>query len=682
MAIVLVCSICLCSVSVTPVAGADIDHEHPDDIDGDSDIAQVKQWLGDQMGEAHVDCTEGITVGNIDLCAELDSGNYSSLLDRYEEIDVGAADGDGGGPATEQFNETRHDQQQLADLRAEFDETRREYEAARRAGNEAEARARARELQRLADRIDAVGGDVAQGLIALDQFTSLDLTTAAVDINETVDETQTVQQTVENETFTDTRLTATANDTVATFAEPTPVFGRLVTENGTTLSDARLVIDDGTQTFETRTNETGAYRLPYRPVRTDRGDTNLSVTYRPASTAPYLGSESSASVTVAGTNATLQSVAAPEQVAFVTPATITGRVHAGGQPIPDVTVAVSLDGQRLTTARTGADGEFTVSTALPPTVSTGSATLVVRAGAAGSAIPPTRRTRTVTVAETPMTLEGEATLVDGQLRVVGQLRPTAESDREIGTRPLAFAFGTETRSGTTDADGSFSFTTSVDAAPETVTVSYDENGTNLAATERQLTVRNDTAAQASGQAQGTAPWTWKAVSAFLQQNPLRAGAIGLSAVAALAGIGALGRQLIGSPQRTTRAPSREPGASAERSEGDPPTATEADSDATTEQLLESARERLESDPDGAVRTSYAAVRTAVPASGTETQTHREFYREHRTAVDDPAADSLDRLTSIFEQAAFAPTAVSRDEAAAAVDAAARILEVGPEPTGK
>jgi hypothetical protein len=668
-------------VSVTPVAGADIDHEHPDDIDENSDIKQVKQWLGDQMGEAHVNCTEGITVGNIDLCAELESGNYSSLLDRYGAIDVGTTDADGD-PATEQFNETRHDQQQLADLRAEFDETRREYEAARRAGNEAEARARARELQRLADRIDAVGGDVAQELIALDQFTSLDLTAAAVDINETVEETQTVRQTVENETFTETRLTATANDTVATFAEPTPVFGRLVTENGTTLSNARIVIDDGTQTFETRTNETGAYRLPYRPVRTDRGDTNLSVTYQPASTAPYLGSEASASVTVAGTNATLQSVSAPNQVEFVTPSLITGGVRAAGRPVPNVTVAVSLDGQRLTTARTGADGEFTVSTALPPTVPTGSAAFLVRAGAAGSAIPPTRQTRTVIVTETSMTLEGEAILVDEQLRIEGQLRPTAESDREIGTRPLAFAFGTETRSATTDADGSFSFTTSVDAAPETVTVSYNENGTNLAATERQLAVRNETAAQVSGQTQGTAPWSWNAVSTFLQQNPLRAGAIALSAVAALAGIGALGRQLIGPPEWANRAPGPESGASTERPDDDLLTETEAGSGATTEQLLASARERLESDPDGAVRTSYAAVRAAVPRSGTETQTHREFYREHRKAVDDPAADSLDRLTSIFERAAFAPTAVSRDEAATAVDAAARILESGPEPTGE
>jgi hypothetical protein len=92
----------------------------------------------------------------------------------------------------------------------------------------------------------------------------------------------------------------------------------------------------------------------------------------------------------------------------------------------------------------------------------------------------------------------------------------------------------------------------------------------------------------------------------------------------------------------------------------------------TEQLLTTARERLESDPDGAVRMSYAAVRAALPTD--ETRTHREFSQAYRPTLNDRAADSLNRLTDAFEAAAFAPTPIDDTQATAAVDAATRVLE--------
>jgi cell fate (sporulation/competence/biofilm development) regulator YlbF (YheA/YmcA/DUF963 family) len=609
------------------------------------------------MGTAHIDCASDLPAGGEDLCAELESGNYSSLLERYEAIEAETS----GGNTAVKFNETRRDQLALAALRAEFEATRRDYELARRAGNEDEAREQARKLQRLADQIEALGGEVNRDFAVLEDEASLDFTAAASDINETIEEVQTVRRTAENETFTGTRLTATANGT-ATFEEPVTVSGRLRSENQTNLSEARIVIDDGAQTFETRTNETGFYRLPYRPVRTERGETTLTVSYRPATQAPYLGSNASANVTIGGTTATFRSVFVPQRVSFVTNSSVSGVVQAAGEPVSDAPVTVTIAGQRLATGRTSADGSFIFSVDVPPTIANGPTALHVRAGASNTALRPTRETTAVIVDETAMQLGGEATVVDEQLRVTGQLRPATESDREIGSRPLELTYSTETRTVRTAVDGNFTFATTVNATPETVTISYTENGTNLAGAKRELAVTDDTPAQETS--------LWETISTSLRGSPLQAGGIAMLVVFVFGWL--LARRWRGTADQGAQ-PSDSELPDETFPEDDPSsTAFVDDPNGTTEQLLETAREQLEADPDSAVQMSYAAVRAAVPTE--EPRTHREFYRDYRTNLDDTAVDSLERLTSAFEHAAFAPTAVSHEQATAAVDAARRILE--------
>jgi hypothetical protein len=651
------------------VAAQDIDHENPDEIDTDGDLEQLRSWFGTRVGEMHVDCAEGIEVGDFDACEDLDSDEYDSLIDRYVTVE---GDLEGDAQQAERFNETSDKQREYAELRAEFEETYEAYQAARAAGNEEEALALARELQRLAERIEALGGELEVTFRELDDSSGADLTRASEAINRSTADTRTVTLAVESETFTETRVTASANRT-ASFDAPAQVTGRVVDTNGSAITGGRVVVSDGSQTIATTTDETGRYAVSYRPVATDRGATTLEVSYRPATADPYLGSATTAETTVRETNGSLVVDTVPATLRFADQQTVVGRVMVRGTGVEGVPVGISVDGVSVTTTQTDASGRFETDWQLPVTVPPGETTLTVRASRDGAAIRPIAFTPTVSVEETPTELQATASVEAGALLVSGRL--TAAADRAVGSRPLSIRAGETSQTITTDSDGRFTvrLQSDTDGFPETVQLRYEEPESNLEAATAEPTVDRNLGAAASGATQ------LRTLVGSIIDSPIAWGTVFVLFVFVVLGArrqswfdiqDRIEETAAGADDDDPASDSKAPPGGSESE-----TATEvsgSDRHPSMRTLLETARKQVETDPEAAIRTSYAAVRGAFPA-GTG-QTHREFYRDRAQQLDTETARALEELTDQFEYAAFAETAVDPKQAGAALEAATQCLD--------
>lgn len=647
----LVGGLCLLVLLSAPALADDVQHEHPDEADGNDDLEGVERWLGDRMGEIHADCADGIGIESFDACEDLDE-EYTDLLRRYATVENDLEDGPDAETAT-RYNETRAQQREYAALKAEFETTYDEYEAARAAGNDAEARSSARELLRLADRLEELGGEIEGDFVELDNTTTADLTAASRSINESTNEVRTVAFEAETESFEAAEIDAAVGD-AASFADPQTVSGRVTAENGAGIADAEIVLTDGAQSFATTTTENGSYELSYRPTRTRVGATDLTVRYRPAQGDPYLGAETTETTEVRATDSALRIENSSSDVAFGDRLVVTGAVRAGNASVPDVDVALYADSERLTTTRTDADGSFRAVTRVPATLATGTRTLDVRASEPDRAIRQSVASIEPTVSETATELEITAASTDGEIDVSGRLRSDAETP--VGTRPISVQIGDETDEIRTDPDGRYRLATEHASEPETVTATYNETGTNLA--RSQATVEYESADAASS----------SPADRFL--STARNSALGI----VLAGIVVTVALLVA----IYRSRSRD-ATDARSGSSQPVPSTESDaavSDGSTESSVESrldiARRKLRTDPQATVYASYAAVRALFDAS--DDQTHWELYEQQRPTEDDRTDDAFYTLTETFERAAFAADDVDAAQAESALRAAERYLD--------
>lgn len=660
---------CLSGVTVGGVTAQEIEHEHPDDASTESDLEGVQRWLGDRIDDVHVDCAEGISIGNFDACEDLDSEEYESLLDRYATVE-GETEGDS--TTAEQVNETRNTQREYAKLREEFDETFEEYEAAREAGNDAEARARARELQELADRIEELGGELEVTFRELDSTSELELTNAAESINRSTEEVRVVRITVETETFTETRINATVSNATASFADPTVVSGRLVDHNGTAIENGTVALYDGTDTYHARTDENGTYAVAYRPVRTPQGEADLTVEYRPETGEPYLSSTATTNVTVTGTDASLQTETVPATLSFENRSIVAGTVTATGEPVEGVEVTIFVDRRELTSTRTSENGTFRTGVELPPTVPSGDAELRVGVSNAGYAIEPVTWSTPVEIEETPTELDGMVTDTDDSITLSGRLTTTGE--REVGNRPLTVRLDEDIHTIQTEADGRYSAKFERETPPETVVVQYDESASNLAPAEWERTLGED----AGPRSALLSPL--QSIGQLFADSPLLAGG---GAIVLVGGV-AVGAATLRSRRRSGL--QSEDGAkdSIEVSDTTAESGPSAPTHIVATDLIDLAKERADSNPELAVRTSYAAVRSVLTPDGDGARTHRELYRQHARELDEPRSSALLELTNVFERATFANAEVRVEHAETALAAAERYLlsdsDLEPTPT--
>jgi hypothetical protein len=638
-------------------------HEHPDEMDDNADLASVERWLGGNMGKIHVDCTEGINVGNFDACEDLDE-EYKSHLDRYVTV-AGDVGGDETEERAERFNETRRQQAKLAELMQAFNQTYDDYRDARTAGNETRAQEKARELRRLADRIRELGGEVAVNFRELDGSVGADLDAAATKTQESTREVVLLTNSIEQETFEPTRITVSI-DEVATFREPATVTGTVRNATGTSLSNATVTVSDSTGQTTVETNATGQFQTTYRPVSVETGPRDITVNHVPDDTSEYLSSNVTSTVEVRPVDSLVTITNATNSARFDETITVRGEVRSDEHSVPGVRVTVYAGDEVLTTTRTNEAGIFETTARLPADVPTGERPLSVRASEPGQAISPSRTQTPLRVLSTSTNLSTNAEYTAGSegIRVTGRL--SAGNTSEIGERPLTVSINGEEYNTMTNSNGDYALTVDAAEGQHAIVVRYDESGTNLqsATAETMVEPTEDSAGGVIGASSNDA----NTFFSILRESPILAGVIGL----------ALTVNVIIWPflWYWRRVDSTDDADSVAEEIEDEATVAESVEHDRSRALLAAARDQLERSPKDAVQAGYAAVRAGLSDSSDDTtaaRTHWEFYHSVSDELDGDRASALQSVTEAFEQATFAPGGIDSSRAATMLDEVERCL---------
>lgn len=645
-------------------------HEDPGAAGGDGDLAAVRGWLGGRMAVRLESCVVDVGTGATDVCALEDE--YPEWLGKYVDVadDTREETDDRMG---ESFGSASDDAETYAETVASFRETHREYRDAREAGDEARARELARQLQRDGAAVVRTSDDLRGQFRTLEDVGGVDLADGRESLNATeANVTATVEE-VEREQFVPTALAAELRPRTVSFLEPGTVTGRLTAENGSPVADRRIELRVGERVLSTRTDGSGAFSLAYRPTTIPASTESLTVRYRPRNASAYLASETTVPVAVTPVAPDVTVEARPSTVGFGDAVTVSGRVAAGGVGAPGVPVVVALDGRRLGEVRTDASGAFELTGAVGATDGPGSVAVGATMPLSGRALASTDGAATVTV-ETTATALGVDAAADGpaSVAVEGALR-TADG-RAVPDQPVAVRVeGTTVETLRTGGDGAFRGTATVPSSLHSgesptvrVVAAYGGGGTNLGPSNASAVVTLP--AGGAGASGGDGGGVLSRPVGWVPGEPAVWQLLGLVGLAALLALGWVLRQRgfrpggvgapAGRPDDDESAPTPDPSPSA----GEQPTP------------LEAARERLAGDPDGAVLLAYAAVRRALAGAGAPGRSRADTHWEFLAAcaddgLDAAAVDGLTRLTEAYERAAYAPSSVSADAAASALEAA-------------
>ncbi|WP_340099011.1 DUF4129 domain-containing protein [Salinibaculum salinum] len=657
----------------TPSDNETIQHEDPDSANEDGDTDSVRGWLENNLDSRLSESAIQIDQGEYEQGRELLGDSYDDTLGKYVEV-AGETDGGGDDETSEQFQQAKENQRELASDTEEYRETVREYREARQNGNETRARRLARDANRLATSINQTITGLNRTYGTVSNQTGVDVTDT-VQVLEDIERNVTTQQADINEDlFEETNLTVSVRESSVSFVNPARVTGQITLENGTALAQRTVTLQIGGRTVLAQTDTEGRFSARYRPTVVPLGPQNLTVTYLPTNDSVYLASSATIAVDISQTDPDISLDDPPQTVSFGGSVSIAGAVAANGTGGQNVPVSITLDGVRLDTVQTARDGTFTTTVRVPAEVRSGSRTLRARVPLEGRALAPANVTRQVTVepTATSLTLAGE-TQDDDSVRVSGRL--TTQGGTPVANQQITLAVGDE-RLGIvqTGASGQFNETVSIpqairsntEADTATLVASYATTETNLESAQATTAIRIVPLQTGGDSGNNGLSGLWAILA-----NPI-SWAVGLVALA-IAGVALV---------RARRDSDTDDG----QSSGDEPTVVEGGQDepapapGTTEQLLSTARDRLEAgNLDTAVETAYAAVRSQSSAviDIPPGQTHWEWYAAWNTAdLNSETLDALRELTELYEQAAFAPDSIDDERARRALAHANEFLSAG------
>jgi len=657
-------------------------HRDPEETDQNGDLAAVRGQLAGRMGEITVDCSEGIRIGNYDACEEL-NGSYSDALSKYVDVtgrDAGGTENDS--ESAESYRDLQEEQQEFANETQQFRQTYREYREARRNGNTTRARRLARELLELQGSIQRTGTNVSRTSNDIGNQTGVSLVavrqnTAAVTANVT-----NTTNTVVTAVFVPTTVTATreAQGNVSA-SDPLVLTGQVRMANGTTVRNGSVVLATGpgrgsrvVDRTRVTVDESGSYRLTYRPTTIRTGDRTLSVWYRPPATSVYLPANETVDATVEGVRATLSVGETPGSLRYRDRVRAVASVTTdGSEPIDlqGVPLRLHVDGRTLGAARTNATGAAVLESRLPAGIASGDRTLTVAGATRNRAVTvdPVRRSVRVAPTETALDARAVQTAVgERSVRVVGRLQ--ADGQGVPGQELEVRVDGRLVRTIETNATGYYRGTVTVPNAsfPATgseqvgVVVAFDGAGTNLEAARvrQQLTMRSGGTVSSEG--------AFGRAVGFVASNPAVVAAGGILSILLVAGVFVLLRRRDGGETVDDAAV----GAGYSGGSSDDGGTVGGGGhglgvEAVQEALSDGAYAR-------AVLSGYAAVRRGLPVTEGSSVTHWEFYRRASEAgLSEAQLEALRDVTEAFEQVSFAGRAPDESEAASVVEAVRNAL---------
>jgi len=750
----------------TPTENDSIHHENPDEAEEDGDIERVKDWLLGGILERLDESVDNISQGQYDTAEDLLGDETQEYLGKY--IDV-AGDTEGGASGSENddesddteseddesddteseddeskteeektadsINETIDEQENFTRSRQNYSELYRRYLAALDSGDIELARRVARRLANTERLLNRTGRNLTERYLDVENRTGINTEEDREQIDQIVQNVSDIQAEIENTLFRDTRITLGAYTENSSILDPVSVRGQVVVENGSenatgpgneTPVTAGEVVIEGVG-VRTTVNGSGAFTLEHRPVLLARGETTLTVEYRPPAASRYQGSTTAFETTVEGRQPTLEINRTPGSVSYGKTVDVEASLAVGNRSIEGVPVAMSLGGASLGSA-TSTNDTTTISGVVPAGADDGQQELRVALPFSGRALESANATRTVQVEETGTRLAinviqrtgNVTTLSEIRVRVRGQLE-TVDGTPVPGASVRIDIAGGEVGSVQTDASGSFSQIVGIPDGLNTsnatvsrvplnvsnatgrsfaVTASFGAEGTNLARANASETTTvsvlppNDGSNESelftvvSGLLDFGIQWSeW--LNSFgivaLAVVGLFLGALGLDVpwwvllwvVGVVVVFVSLMMYAIVSRARDESETDIADKAGVVGSAGE----TESDSGSAEDEaeltsLIEVALGRLEAGAsDAATEASYDAVRRRLLAGlGVAAGTHWELYRACRTAGwRDEQVAAVRRLTEAYEQAAFAPESLSSDTAREAVATARDLL---------
>jgi hypothetical protein len=640
-------------------------HQNPEEYDGEADDEELESWLSDSLSSQLQDGSVALSEGEYDLARDALGDDYDERLEQYAEVS-GETDGpdDEENDTEEAYRSAAEDQERLADLVEEYEETQAAYEEARNEGDDQRAHELARDLEELYYEIEERSDGLVTSYETIGEETGTDFSESAESVEQTRSDVESDQSSVRDQQFVETELVLETPEEPVSFDDPLVTRGEVQVADGSTVepADVQLLVDgEPVEATAAETDEwwedggENQFEFEYRPTVQELETETLTVQYVPSNESALARSETDLDVQLEQTEPTISNLETTESAAYGDELRIDGEIDVDGVPVDGVPLAVSIDGEHLGTLN-ATDGSFGGTGELPANVSAGEGAVEVSLPFEDQALASTSAESPISIDETDTELEMEATAIgEDRFAIDGQFAG-ADGDgfdnESIEVRVDGTAVGTVT----TGPDGEFNETV---AFPETtddevsVTATYEGAGTNLAAAESETTV----AVPGGG-------------SSALDSVPPSALAVlgALAVVLVLTAAGWWRRR--GDEESTTTVP-------------DAVTVTESDSEAaaeasreTVDALLGRARDQLaEGRPDTAIRSCYAAVRHARDAGGDESGglTHWEFYRAHADGSDE-TTDRLRRLTEAYEQAAFTPDPVPGSLAARVFERARQLCE--------
>ncbi|WP_426962252.1 DUF4129 domain-containing protein [Haloparvum alkalitolerans] len=645
-------------------------HENPEEASGDGDDDQVASYLAAQLASRLGDSTREISQGQYEHGRTLVGDEYDAILDQYVEV----AGDTGNEDTAAELNETKAEQERLANQLEEYEETREEYEEAVANGDEERARELARELQVQASEISETTTNLDGQYATFEEDLQTDFTESRQQLAELNATVTNESAAIRDAQLVGTTLNATANTSSGSFTEPVEVTGQLVTTDGDPVANRSIGVVVGQRQYSVDTNESGHFSLVYRPVFLATSATDAPVRFNPRNSSAYLQSETTIPLTVTEqTPSETALTTATETVQFDETVEATGTVSIANRTVAGIPVTLSVDGQPLARGETTADGSYTLTGRLPAAVEAGSQSATVAVGLSEAAVASSNASAERRVGSTTTGLDMNASISENTLSLAGQL--TTATGVAPGERQLTVTLeGRHLATITTDTDGTFTHTVTV---PETArsaeaikpVVTFDGSGLNLEGSEASTTVP---LASGSTSESGNS-------ASELPTVPV----IGLGAVVLLGLLATTWWYVRGGTLQTYvpvlfgTAPKSSTAAADTATADDASTTTPDAATSQAKQLLEHAKAAdAAGNTTTAVTASYAAARRALQDRVTDADLEAATPREFAARIQDHLQDSspLHTLTQAFERATFGETPVDATAAHDAVETAESLVD--------
>ncbi|WP_123538120.1 hypothetical protein [Halosimplex salinum] len=649
----------------------------PAEAGGEGDLSAVERQLADRLADRARSGAINVSSGDVDEARErLNGTEYEALVEQYSSV----ANETGNADQTIAYRRMLETQREFVETVDRYNRIHQRYQSLRSGeytatdfgdarirpdlsevesggekpmpGGRGQVYRHAHELSRLADDVEETGGLLDERYRTLSNVSGQDFTEGRASIDETVENVTARQATVRDETFRPTELRVDDYSRTASFSNPLSVAGR-VTANGSAVSNGTVRLSVGNQTAETETDANGSFNVDHRPALVSTNVSSATVAYVPANDSADAPAEQTLKVEFRQETPAVDVSVAPDEIRYGERLRVTGQVSVDGVGVPNAPYIVLVDGQVFARNETDSAGRYDVSERFPSSVGDGEQRVRVLVPLENRTLAGASANATLQVAELATDLTANATHVEGRtVRVEGHLSSANGHDVDNETVGLAVD-GTTVATTETDANGSFATTIAVPSEALDggllggsqkilVTASYEDATSNLAPVGHTT----DVTVRAPG-------------------RPVLLGGLALLVVGLVGGVVLARRRPWETGGERGVSGAGQPGIAASDLGG----SVSASADSAS--LLSTARDRLASDPETAVRVGYAALRHrierqgAVPGDG---RTHWEFYRDCRDAdLDAETLDALRDVTERYERVAYAAGAVDADAARATLD---------------